>query len=244
VWRSHLRGQKEILVGYPVYAISALAEQLKAASWDGHIGGRSPKLTPQQHIEIIRMVSKGIKSAADITGLYGVHPATISRLPIWSHARVKLSYAKQRRRQLSLDSCVYPVQSFSVSRAIRSTILVVLVLLVVLVGALNTMGTLLCVGPGNHYHLEMVIGGACGDGLPASRDRAPRPRDGCPRGSKDYRLAADTHRSDNTRLSRAPAAVLVVLSGLVEFSNLSQPRETFLSLRALGLPHSTIVLRC
>jgi hypothetical protein len=143
-----------------------------------------------------------------------------------------------------LDSCVYQVQPFHMSRAIRSIFLVMLALLVLLVGALNTMGTLLCVGPGNHYHLEMVFGGGCGDGLPASGHQAPRPRDGCPRGSKDYRLAVDSHRSDNTRLSRAPAAVLVVLSGLVEFSNLSQPREIVLSFRTPGLSHSTVVLRC
>jgi DNA invertase Pin-like site-specific DNA recombinase len=36
---------------------------LEAARRDGRIGGRRPKLTPQQRVEIIRMVSRGSKTA-------------------------------------------------------------------------------------------------------------------------------------------------------------------------------------
>jgi hypothetical protein len=136
------------------------------------------------------------------------------------------------------------MQRFHVSRAIRGTFLVVLVLLILVDGAVNTTGTVLCVGMGNHYHLEMVIGGGCGDSVPASRRQALRPRDGCPSGSKDYRLAVDIHRSGNTCLSGTPAAVLLVLSSLVEFSNLSHPRERFFSFRTSDVSHSTLVLRC
>jgi hypothetical protein len=136
------------------------------------------------------------------------------------------------------------MQPFHMNRAIRSTFLVMLALLIFLFSALNTMGTVLCVGPGNHYHLEIVVGGGCGNGPPPSRHQAPRPPDGCPRGSKDYRLAVDTHPSDNPRVIEAPAVALLMFSGLVEFSNLSQPRETFLSFRTPGVSHSTLILRC
>ena len=53
---------------------------LEAARRDGRIGGRRPKLTPQQQVEIVRMVSRGSKTAADAARLFGVHPATVSRL--------------------------------------------------------------------------------------------------------------------------------------------------------------------
>jgi DNA invertase Pin-like site-specific DNA recombinase len=53
---------------------------LDAARLEGRIGGRRPKLTPQQQTEIIRMVSKGHKTAADAARLFKVHPATVSRL--------------------------------------------------------------------------------------------------------------------------------------------------------------------
>src|SRR5947209_14733078 len=53
---------------------------LDAARGDGRIGGRRPKLSPQQQAEIKKMVSKGRKTAADAARLFKVHPATISRL--------------------------------------------------------------------------------------------------------------------------------------------------------------------
>src|ERR1700728_4785727 len=53
---------------------------LDAARREGRVGGRRPKLTPQQQAEIIRMVSKGNKTAADAARLFAVHPATVSRL--------------------------------------------------------------------------------------------------------------------------------------------------------------------
>jgi DNA invertase Pin-like site-specific DNA recombinase len=61
-----------------------LKERTKAgldmARKDGRIGGRRPKLKPPQKAEIIRMVSKGTKTAADAARLFGVHPATVYRL--------------------------------------------------------------------------------------------------------------------------------------------------------------------
>ena len=53
---------------------------LDAARKEGRIGGRPPKLTPQQRLEIVKLVRKGKKTAADAARLFGVHPATVSRL--------------------------------------------------------------------------------------------------------------------------------------------------------------------
>jgi len=53
---------------------------LAAARKEGRVGGRPQKLKPQQRQEIIRLVKRGRKTAADAARLFGVHPATISRL--------------------------------------------------------------------------------------------------------------------------------------------------------------------
>jgi DNA invertase Pin-like site-specific DNA recombinase len=53
---------------------------LDAARKEGRIGGRRPKLKPEQRREIIRLVTKGKKTAADAARLFSVHPATVSRL--------------------------------------------------------------------------------------------------------------------------------------------------------------------
>src|SRR5271155_1087160 len=53
---------------------------LDAARKEGRIGGRPPKLKPQQRPEIVRLVKKGKKTTADPPRLFGVHPATVSRL--------------------------------------------------------------------------------------------------------------------------------------------------------------------
>ena len=60
---------------------------LESARRQGRIGGRRPKLRPQQQAEIIKMVSRGRKTAADAARLFDVHPATVSRL--LEHARMK-----------------------------------------------------------------------------------------------------------------------------------------------------------
>jgi DNA invertase Pin-like site-specific DNA recombinase len=53
---------------------------LDAAREQGRIGGRRPKLSPQQQAEIRKMVTRGDKTAADAARLFKVHPATVSRL--------------------------------------------------------------------------------------------------------------------------------------------------------------------
>ena len=64
---------------------------LHAARRDGRIGGRRPKLSPQQQAEIRKMVSRGDKTAADAARLFKIHPATVSRL-------LTRAYAKQRAK--------------------------------------------------------------------------------------------------------------------------------------------------
>jgi len=53
---------------------------LDAARAEGRIGGRRPKLSPQQQAEIRKMVTRGDKTAADAARLFKIHPATVSRL--------------------------------------------------------------------------------------------------------------------------------------------------------------------
>ncbi len=53
---------------------------LEAARREGRIGGRRPKLKPHQQAEIVKMLTKGTKTAADAARLFGVHPATVLRL--------------------------------------------------------------------------------------------------------------------------------------------------------------------
>ena len=53
---------------------------LDSARREGRIGGRRPKLSPQQQAQIRRMVSRGDKTAADAARLFRIHPATVCRL--------------------------------------------------------------------------------------------------------------------------------------------------------------------
>jgi DNA invertase Pin-like site-specific DNA recombinase len=53
---------------------------LQAARERGRVGGRSPKLTPHQRAEAIKMVGSGEKTAAEVARLFRLHRSTISRL--------------------------------------------------------------------------------------------------------------------------------------------------------------------
>ena len=53
---------------------------LEAARKQGRIGGRRQKLRPHQQEEIVSMVSKGTKTAADAARLFNVHPSTVARI--------------------------------------------------------------------------------------------------------------------------------------------------------------------
>lgn len=52
---------------------------MEAARTDGRIG-RPPKLDSHQQKEIVNLVNTGKKTAADAARIFGLHPATVSRL--------------------------------------------------------------------------------------------------------------------------------------------------------------------
>jgi DNA invertase Pin-like site-specific DNA recombinase len=74
----------QLIAVFAQFERSVLAERTKAgldaARKKGRIGGRRPKLRPNQQEEIVAMVTKGTKTAADAARLFAVHPATVSRL--------------------------------------------------------------------------------------------------------------------------------------------------------------------
>ena len=70
---------------------------LSAARAQGRKGGRRPKLTPPQRAEALAMLEAGRKSAAEVARLFGVHPATVSRLA----ARARSRDAPDRHRPAS-----------------------------------------------------------------------------------------------------------------------------------------------
>lgn len=53
---------------------------LEAARQQGRVGGRRPKLSSRQREELVRGVREGRYSMAEAARLFGVHPATVSRL--------------------------------------------------------------------------------------------------------------------------------------------------------------------
>ncbi len=63
---------------------------LAAARARGRIGGRRPKLGPQQQAAIVDMVHAGRQSQADAARVFRVHPATGSRL-LAAHRQQALS---------------------------------------------------------------------------------------------------------------------------------------------------------
>jgi len=89
------RMMMQMLGAFAEFERAMLRERTKAglesARRQGRIGGRRPKLRPQQQAEIIKMVSRGRKTAADAARLFDVHPATVSRL--LAHARMKTAMA-------------------------------------------------------------------------------------------------------------------------------------------------------
>jgi DNA invertase Pin-like site-specific DNA recombinase len=67
---------------------------LESARREGRIGGHPAKLNVSQRQEIVRLVMKGTKTAADVARLFQVHPATVSRLV--SRARLTSDEAKSK----------------------------------------------------------------------------------------------------------------------------------------------------
>ncbi len=78
------RTMMQMLGAFAEFERAMLRERTKAgldaARLEGRIGGRRPKLSPQQQAEIRKMVSEGDKTASAAARLFQVHPATVSRL--------------------------------------------------------------------------------------------------------------------------------------------------------------------
>jgi DNA invertase Pin-like site-specific DNA recombinase len=78
------RMMMQMVAAFAEFERAMLRERTKAglesARKNGRIGGRRPKLSPQQQGEITRMISRGEKTAADAARLFKIHPATVSRL--------------------------------------------------------------------------------------------------------------------------------------------------------------------
>lgn len=53
---------------------------LERARKEGRVGGRRPKLTAEQQREAIEAVCSGRRTASQMARVFGVHPATISRV--------------------------------------------------------------------------------------------------------------------------------------------------------------------
>jgi len=103
-------------------------------------------------------------------------------------------------------------------------------------------GTVVCVGPGSHCHLENPIGGSCNSSEPSERSSSRAP-DGCPRGSRDFQLSVAAHHDVGIAafISSPPPAPAraAALS--------AAPRAAPHYIGAAGLaapPNSTVVLRC
>jgi hypothetical protein len=134
---------------------------------------------------------------------------------------------------------------FSMVRELRTALAYLLAAFLLLGGIVITPGTVLCVGPGNHCHLETAVGASCSEEGPVSDPSTPRPRDGCPKGSRDLRLSVDTHRSDNAIGVATFTLLLTVAMGVIEPSRLSNERShPGRSLRVHDSPHLIVILRC
>jgi DNA invertase Pin-like site-specific DNA recombinase len=78
------RMMMQMVGAFAEFERAMLRERTKAgiatARSEGRVGGRKPKLTAQQQSEIVKMVWRGERTAADAARLFRVHPATISRV--------------------------------------------------------------------------------------------------------------------------------------------------------------------
>jgi hypothetical protein len=129
------------------------------------------------------------------------------------------------------------------SRAVLSYVLAVIVLTG---AAVITPDTVLCVAA-DHYHLELVVGASCNNfvpGLTGPHSPGSQPKDGCPKGSKDFRLVVDSQRADNTRAIVAPPAIMLVATGVAVVWNASYSRVRLPLSTVSQSRHSSIVLRC
>ena len=107
-------------------------------------------------------------------------------------------------------------------RVSKSAVSYALAILILIAGTAISPNSVLCLGPGNHCHLETIVGASCSDHVPVSDRATPSPRDGCPKGSKDVRLGVDTHRTNKSPVATSPP-ILAIATGVVTLPSL--PRD-------------------
>ena len=108
----------------------------------------------------------------------------------------------------------------------------------------TTPDTVLCMGPGHHCHLETMLGAGCNDSLQDPGFSTHQLPDGCPKGSKDFRLSVVTHRSDGRALLASDAVHLKTSARSDTVAGFSRAHVTISRLtRSLQSPPNT-VLRC
>ena len=95
----------------------------------------------------------------------------------------------------------------------------VLVFLVLASGLLILPDTVLCLGPHNHCHLELVVGASCNSELAERHRSTTGPADRCPKGSRDFRLNVDSQRTNSSHSLTAPPAMLCIASALLRISH-------------------------
>jgi DNA invertase Pin-like site-specific DNA recombinase len=82
---------------------------LAAAAAQGRHGGRRPKLAAAQRNEVVDMVSTGRRTGAEAARLFGVNPATISRvLATARHETVKAAWQAYSKRCSASSSSPLP----------------------------------------------------------------------------------------------------------------------------------------
>jgi hypothetical protein len=127
-------------------------------------------------------------------------------------------------------------------RSVQSAVARLLALVMFVGSTLIAPGTVLCLGPGNHCHLEVTAGAECNSFVPGSEVPASGPRDGCPTGSKDFRISVDSHRTDTMGVIALATMPVLIAWCPVEISPLWRLSPTRFSIaRELN---SAPVLRC
>ena len=129
-------------------------------------------------------------------------------------------------------------------RKLRMWVANSLAVIVLVSGALVTPGTVLCIGPGHHCHLENPIGDSCSTPLPAPNRPATNVPDGCPRGSRDITLSVPARSTDNG-IAALFCPPLTVAAAYIATCTLSRAEPSFVgAARAAAPQRSTTILRC
>ena len=96
---------------------------------------------------------------------------------------------------MSLRCRCFRVQSAFVRPGSPPSLSILVAVIMLLTCTVIAPGAVLCSGPGSHFHVETVLGTSCNVRVQGGGTSTPRLPDGCPEGSRDFRLKLDSHRS-------------------------------------------------